>query len=128
MNETQIKMDHLRIHFEEIPGIDANKGRLVKLSGHFDEGNEKELEVIYKMIDEGEHPIKLVFDLEDLLYINSAGIGRIADWYSKVSGESGAMFLSNLKPDIKEVFDLVGISNLIPFFDSNKEAIVNLET
>jgi len=121
--ENKIKMDHLRISFTELPGVSPQKARIVKFSGHFDEGNEKELEVIYKLIEEGDHPIFLIFDLDDLKYINSAGIGRVADWYTKVTSQNGNVLISNLRPDIKEVFDLVGISNLISFFDSNEKAI-----
>jgi len=90
--------------------------------GHFDDGNDESTNKVYELIEKTKK-LYIIFDMENLKYINSTGIGRVADWYSKVTEEDGNVLVSNAKDDIKEVFDLVGISSIIPFFENNEMAI-----
>ena len=52
---------------------------------------------------------ELVFDLEKLVYITSAGLRVLSAAY-KVMRRQGSMKILNSQPDVKEVFDITGLT------------------
>lgn len=55
---------------------------------------------------------ELVFDLEKLSYITSAGL-RVLSVSQKVMNRQGKMIVRNMQPDVREVFDVTGLSNIM---------------
>ena len=59
-------------------------------------------------------PKKVIFDFENVNFMDSSGIGMIIGRYKLISMLSGKMSLVNVKPMIKKVFKMSGILKLIP--------------
>ena len=55
---------------------------------------------------------ELVFDLEKLSYITSAGL-RVLSVSQKVMNRQGKMIVRNMQPDVREFFDVTGLSNIM---------------
>ena len=55
---------------------------------------------------------ELVFDLEKMSYITSAGL-RVLSVSQKVMNRQGKMIVRNMQPDVREVFDVTGLSNIM---------------
>ena len=55
---------------------------------------------------------ELVFDLEKLEYTSSAGL-RVLLSAQKMMNKKGGMVIRNVRPEIMEIFDLVGFSDLL---------------
>lgn len=55
---------------------------------------------------------KLVFDLEKLEYISSAGL-RVLLSCQKTMNKQGEMFIDNVCPEIMEIFDVTGFVDIL---------------
>lgn len=63
----------------------------------------------------GEDKKKLVLDLGEVSYMDSAGVGELVSVYTSVKNRGGELKLSNLTKKIK---DLLSITQLLTIFDS----------
>ena len=55
---------------------------------------------------------ELIFDLEKLDYVSSAGL-RVLLSAQKVMNRQGKMIIRNAKPEIVEIFDVTGFSDIL---------------
>ena len=54
----------------------------------------------------------LKFDFEKLEYISSAGL-RVLLSTQKIMNKQGSMVISNTSPEVKEIFDVTGFSDIL---------------
>ncbi len=106
----------------KIEDIDE-KFKIVRISGKLDESNAdetfKEVMGLYAKIPEG---LKIIFDFDDLTYMNSKSIGYLTDLFAKLTETGGNMGFVNLRPNIIDVLDVVGLTQLVKVFDNIEEA------
>ena len=96
--------------------------KLLKISGQLDESNvDEKAQIVYEVLTKTPDT-SLIMDLENLDYMNSKSIGYLTDWYGKVSGSNGKMAILKAKPNINDVLEVVGLTQLIPVFQSVEEA------
>ena len=55
---------------------------------------------------------ELTFDLENLDYISSAGL-RVLLAAQKVMNKQGSMTIRNVKPEIMDIFDVTGFTDIL---------------
>ena len=55
---------------------------------------------------------KLIFDFKDLEYISSSGI-RVLVSYSKIMESRGEMIICNVNDDVKEIFEITGLLEIL---------------
>ena len=72
-------------------------------------------------LDQGE--VLLVGDLTGLDYISSAGLRVLLMITKELGKKGGRMGLCGLKDPVREVFDMAGISDIIPISLSREEAL-----
>ena len=65
----------------------------------------------------------LVFDLSGLDYISSAGLRVFLTAAKKIKSRNGKLGMSQLKPNVQEVFTISGFIALIPAFESLEAAL-----
>ncbi len=95
-------------------------------SGELDETNaDKTFTSIYEMIGDFSKK-KVGFNLLWLKYLNSKSIGYIADVFSNLEDNNGKMCIYQCDDGVKDVLELVGITTIIPTFESEKEALESL--
>lgn len=70
----------------------------------------------------------MIFDLENLEYISSAGIRSVFKARKAIEGRGGKVLVSNLQPQIQKVFDIVKAVPLNSIFTSVEEADKYLDT
>jgi len=89
-----------------------NEGKVkVNLVGRLDTTTAPELETELKaLFDEGKK--ELDFDFDQLEYISSAGL-RVLLFAQKSITPDGAMVIRNVKPEIMEVFEITGFSDIL---------------
>ncbi len=66
---------------------------------------------------------KFIFDLKDLKYIDSSGIGKIINIAKVLRQQRGNIALSRVPQDIMDVFKLVKLDTFVKIFLSNEECI-----
>ncbi len=99
------------------------KVKLLKFAGQLDESNvDEKAKEIYDLIAATPQSLFLIFDFEKLEYMNSKSIGYLTDWYSKLSEKKGGIFVANARPNILDILQVVGITQLIPCVGSVDEA------
>ncbi|SUZ91146.1 uncharacterized protein METZ01_LOCUS44000 [marine metagenome] len=90
------------------------------------EGDALLKETIQRLIDQGHN--KLLLNLEDVPYVDSAGLGEIVRTYTTVSRQGGSLKLLNLT---KRITDLLAITKLLTVFDtfeSEAEAVSSFQS
>ena len=79
----------------------------ISVEGRLDLNSAPELEKKIELQDEVEN---LIFDFEKLEYISSAGL-RVILTLQDIMQNRGTMIIKNLNDDVKEVFEITGLSS-----------------
>ncbi len=66
---------------------------------------------------------KLVIDLSDVSYIDSASIGCLMDIYRMMADRSGTVKLVGLQERVETMVSLTGLHNLVEIFREEKSAL-----
>ena len=62
-------------------------------------------------------PKKVVIDFNNVTFMDSAGLGMLIGRYKMVTMFGGSINMINVKPNIKKVFEMAGVLNLIPIIE-----------
>ena len=62
-------------------------------------------------------PKKLVMDFGKVSFMDSAGIGMILGRYKMMTMFGGTMDMVNVSPSVKKVFEMAGITKIIPIIE-----------
>ena len=101
---------------------------VLKLSGRLTVGRERgQIEAaVLKALGEGVR--RMVFDLSQLIYVDSTGIGVIAYCFGKISQQGGHAAVSGAAGLVREVFRLTRLDNIITFYPDLPSACEGLAT
>ena len=66
---------------------------------------------------------KIVIDLSEVSYVDSASIGCLMDIYRMVSDRSGALKLVGLQERVETMVSLTGLHNLVEIFREERGAL-----
>lgn len=97
---------------------------VVTVSGRVDSFTAPELEkLLLGLIKTGQKNI--VVNLKDTKYMSSAGLKSLLSALMKVRRMKprGDVVISEITPELKENFEIVGFNHLFKFFDRNERAI-----
>jgi len=87
------------------------------------EGDELLKDKINSLIQQGEQ--KLLLNLGDVPYIDSAGLGEIVRTYTTVSRQGGKLKLLNLTKRIEDLLSITKLLTVFETFDSEQEAVAS---
>lgn len=85
---------------------------LVTLLGRLDTTNTAEFQNDIQPLMEGEKP-DIEIDCTDMDYTSSQGLRMFLILQKSVNARQGQLVMKNMKPQVKEVFDITGFSNII---------------
>lgn len=92
------------------------------VKGRFDAQTCQEVEAqMRKWLESGE--TLFLGDFSGMDYISSAGLRVLLMMAKELAKKGGKIGLCTLKDHVKEVFDIAGISAIIPIYDSRDEAL-----
>lgn len=117
-------MAQITITSEDIPStITGRTVKIVHFSGQLDESNiDDRAKDIYEIISNANGALYMIFDFANLEYMNSKSIGYLTDWYTKLSEKKGAIIIAQARPNILDILNVVGITQLIKAVASIEEA------
>ncbi len=72
-------------------------------------------EVIQKLIENNQVNIHVNF--RDVEYISSAGMGVFISYIDEIKSKGGKIVLSTMSENVKDVFELLGLNQIIPIVD-----------
>lgn len=87
------------------------------------EGDELLKDKINSLIQQGQQ--KLLLNLGDVPYIDSAGLGEIVRTYTTVSRQGGKLKLLNLTKRIEDLLSITKLLTVFETFDSEQEAVAS---
>ncbi len=92
----------------------ANEGpkTIVTLSGRLDTTNADQFQNDIAPLFELENP-DFEIDCTDMQYTSSQGLRMFLMLQKSVSARGGKMVMKNMNPQVREVFDITGFSNII---------------
>lgn len=90
---------------------EENKYNVV-LQGRLDTTNADQFSKDIAPLMEGENP-EITIDCTDMEYTSSQGLRMFLMLQKSVNARSGKMVMTNMRPVVKEVFDITGFSNII---------------
>jgi len=95
---------------------------LISIGGSLDAYSSNDAESkLNSLIDAGQ--VRLVVSLDKLEYMSSSGLRVLLATLKKVRKQQGDIRLACLKPNIKEVFDISGFTQLFNISDTEETAI-----
>lgn len=116
-------MTEATITIEDILSSPEKVVKIVHIAGQLDESNiDEKIQEIYKVIEANPKNLNLIFDLENLEYMNSKSIGYLTDLYGKITETGGQVAIGQPKPNIADILQVVGLTQLIKTFPSVSEA------
>lgn len=117
-------MTQANITIEDIPVSTAGvAAKLVKFQGQLDESNvDEKAKIIYDLLEQNPQNLYLLFDFEELEYMNSKSIGYLTDWYGKVTEGGGKIAIAKTRSNILDILQVVGLTQLINCYATLDEA------
>lgn len=97
------------------------KAHIIKLVGRLDIESTNNLDATCKRCVEN-GALHIVFDLSELLYISSAGLGSIMRATKRLKDLGGSVLLCGAQGMVKEVFRITGLLTIFTVFDSPEAA------
>lgn len=96
---------------------------VIKMDGRIDSSNAPQLEeAMNSIMDAGRY--KIVFDMTDVNFVSSKGWWVMIETQKKCKRYNrGEVVLVNVKPNIKESLDLVGMDSYYQMFDDITDAV-----
>lgn len=100
---------------------------IVRLTGDFDlnmaDGCRREID--RQMKEPG--LMHILFDLSEVTFIDSSGLGVILGRYRRVSEQGGRVAIVSSTPGINKILELAGLLRLVPVFPDFASALVGLK-
>lgn len=107
-------------------GFAAHPYTLVRLVGFIDAPNYSSFEnTLEKLVKKGAKNV--VLDFSQVEYINSTGISAVIRFHSTLSEKDGALILIQVSRNVGLTMHLLGVTTLVPFLKTLKEAEAHLE-
>ncbi|MBR2290542.1 MAG: anti-sigma factor antagonist [Clostridia bacterium] len=69
-------------------------------------------------------PKKVVIDLENVRFMDSAGIGLMIGRFKTVQSYGGVLEIENVNPKLMKIFEMAGLPKIMEFKEKSKEEVV----
>lgn len=99
--------------------------KVVELSGDVDSYSTDALRRNIRPLCEAERPW-IVIDCFDVGYVNSACLGRFHDFHKLCAEQGGRLVFCNVDSSVRQVMDLLGLSQILNLLDSRDDALAQL--
>lgn len=129
-------MTDINITIEDIPVSNGKQVKQIVFKGQLDETNvDEKAKLIYALINgepvegnpaQSPKNLSLLLDFENLEYMNSKSIGYLTDWYSKISEGGGKIVIAKARPNILDILEVVGLTQLIHCYPTLDEAKLDI--
>ncbi len=85
------------------------------------EGDDALREAVTRVVDSGK--TKILLNLAEVPYVDSAGLGEIVRCYTTVSRKNGRLKLLNLTKKIRDLLSITKLLTVFEAFESEAEAV-----
>ena len=89
----------------------------INFKGEIDSSNVMKIKEKITRLRRNYKPNKIIFNFEEVLFIDSAGIGLILGRYNEYRSEHISLVLVGVKKSIKKLLIISGINQLVDIYD-----------
>src|SRR5699024_1062178 len=97
-----------------------------RLSGELDNHEAEILREIWKQKLRDENLRHVILHLEEMIFIDSSGIGVLLGRYKEISQAGGELVICKVNPSLKKIFDMSGLFKIIRLEDNEQYALHSL--
>jgi stage II sporulation protein AA (anti-sigma F factor antagonist) len=65
----------------------------------------------------------ILFNLEEVNFIDSSGLGVVLGRYKRISAAGGKVLVAHIQPQVMQIFELSGLLKIIKLYNSEAEAL-----
>ena len=94
--------------------IEQNKLLVIKITNEIDEFSVQKIRRKADYEIQRYMPEKIVFDFDNVTFMDSAGIGLVIGRYKMAKMLGGKLEITNLTDQVRKIFEMSGILRLIP--------------
>lgn len=115
---------------EHIPPVALSQEKSVRIveftnSKILDEANISDIELTLKsLINEDAQP-KLLLDFANVDHLSSAALGALINCNNLIKQKNGQLRLTNIKPQIYEVFQITKLNKLFKIYNTRAEGLTS---
>lgn len=102
--------------------------KVVSLVGELDESNLEQIRQNLDPILNDASVAHVIFDLTKLAFINSKGIGYFVSVHTHLSKDQRVLSMANANESVMDVISLVGLTTIIPYYNTLDEALSTLNS
>ncbi len=99
---------------------------IVYPEGRLDVTKSTELEEEITQLIEKENARNIIMNLENVEYMSSSGFRACIAILRKLKSLNGNFKISNVRPAVKRIFDVIELTSLFDIYESEEEAIKNI--
>lgn len=111
----------MRLKFEVI-----NETLLVQFDGELDHHSAEEVREDIDSKIESDNIKNLVFDMSNMRFMDSSGIGVVIGRYKKIKKLGGKVGVTCLNPHVDKIFHMAGMYKIINKYETKEEALANM--
>ncbi len=90
---------------------------LVRLKGELDEYGAGQIKDTIDRIIASHSARSFIFDLEDVHFVDSTGLGFLLGRYKKLRAKHAELLVQNVNPQVDKVFKTSGVYSFVPKID-----------
>ena len=91
-----------------------------------DQSNVQQLGEEFDELLEKHNLDNIVLNFDNVNYMSSAVMGKLVALHKKVNSEGGSLILTNIHPDIYEIFEIMRFDQLFDIRENEEDAVVEL--
>lgn len=80
---------------------------------------------LYDLVERDNHR-KFILNFSNVEFLSSAALGKLINFEKKVQAVAGALILTNIRPEIYEVFAITRLTKLFTIKDDEADALAML--
>lgn len=100
---------------------------VVHLDGELDHHSAEEVREDIDAAIDSKNVKNLVFELSNMKFMDSSGIGVVIGRYKKISNIGGKVGMVISNPHVDRIFQMAGIYKIIDKYSTREEALVNIQ-
>ena len=100
---------------------------VVTLFGELDHHTTKDVKNLIEEVIKNRSVKNLIFDLSNLTFMDSSGIGIIIGRYKLISSLGGSVAISGARGNVNKLLYMSGINKIINIYDSTNSAILSIQ-
>ena len=101
----------------------VNDKLIVYLEGRLDGSVANEVEEELSRLIDQENQKHIVLNMDKVEYMSSSGFRACIATLRKLNARDGSLKLTNIRPSVKRIFDVIELTSLFDIYESEEEAL-----